>query len=65
VYSGYVQLAKILLLPSKYEIIFLPSKNGIFFNIALAILDFLYCSPFSYRSSNFAIAKVVALKLFA
>ena len=26
---------------------------------------FLYCSPFSYRSSNFAIAKVVALSLFA
>ena len=24
----------------------------------------LYCSPFSYRSSNFAIAKVVALNLF-
>ena len=26
---------------------------------------FLYCSPFSYRSSNFAIAKVIALNLFA
>ena len=26
---------------------------------------FLYCSPFSYRSSNFAIAKVVSLNLFA
>ena len=26
---------------------------------------FLYRSPFSYRSSNFAIAKVVALNLFA
>ena len=26
---------------------------------------FLYCSPFSYRSSNFAIAKVVTLNLFA
>ena len=26
---------------------------------------FLYCSPFSYRSSNFEIAKVVALNLFA
>jgi hypothetical protein len=25
------------------------------------ILAFLYCSPFSYRSSNFAIAKVVAI----
>ena len=26
---------------------------------------FLYCSPFSYRSSTFAIAKVVTLNLFA
>ena len=26
---------------------------------------FLYCSPFTYRSPNFAIAKVVALNLFA
>ena len=29
------------------------------------IQSFLYCSPFSYRSSKFAIAKVVALNLFA
>jgi len=38
------------------------------FNIAIAILDFsllLPCPPFSYCSSNFAIAKVVALNLFA
>ena len=27
----------------------------------ITFLTFLYCSPFSYRSSNFAIAKVVAL----
>ena len=31
----------------------------------LKMVTFLYCSPFSYRSSNFAIAKVVALNLFA
>ena len=45
-----IQSAKILLLPSKCEIIFgnLPK-----------------CSPFSCRSSNFAIAKIVALILFA
>ena len=30
-----------------------------------AILEFLNCSPFSYWSSNFAIAKVVTLNLFA
>ena len=35
-----------------------PLKKEIFFNL-------LYCSPFSYRSSNFVIAKVVALNLFA
>ena len=28
-------------------------------------LTFPYCSPFSYRSPNFAIAKVVTLNLFA
>ena len=49
VFCGIIQLAKILLLPSKCEIIW----------------TFLYCSPFSYHPSNFAIAKVVALNLFA
>ena len=44
----YKQSAKILLLPSKCEMIFVT-----------------LCSPFSYRSSNFAMAKVVALNLFA
>ena len=36
----YVQSAKILLLPPKCEIIFLPFKNGNFSNILIAILDF-------------------------
>ena len=47
-----LQSKKILLLPSKCEI------------IGLQYWTFLYCSPFSYRSSNFAIAKVVTLNLF-
>ena len=33
-------------------------RNNIFY-------PFLYCSPFSYRSSNYAIAKVVTHNLFA
>ena len=38
-----------------------PSKM-----VILPILRFfLYCSPFSFRSFNFAIAKVVALNVFA
>ena len=45
--------------------ILLPFKKGNFSNIAIAILDFLDCYPFSYRSSNFAIAKVFALNLSA
>ena len=43
----------------------LPFKNGNFYNIAIAILDISLLLPFSYRSSNFAIAKVFALYLFA
>ena len=31
----------------------------------LKVATFLYCSPFSYRYSNFAISKVVGLYLFA
>ena len=54
-----------LLLPSKCEIILVPYIKGRFSNSAIAIWDFHSCSPFSYRSSNFAIAKVVALILFA
>ena len=34
-------------------------------NVAIAILDFLYCSPLSNRSFNFSIAKVVDLNFFA
>ena len=61
---GELQSAKILFLPSKCEIIFVTLKNDNFSNIAIAILDFSLLL-FSYRSSNFAIAKVVALNVFA
>ena len=37
-------------------------QNNICYTLKMVI--FLYCSPFSYRSPNFAIAKVVALNLF-
>ena len=46
-----VQSMKILLLPSKCEIIFLPFKNSNFYNIVIA--SFLYCFPYSYRSSDY------------
>ena len=49
----YIQSAKISLLPSKCKIILLPFKNGNFSNIAIATLDFFYCSPFSYCSANY------------
>ena len=42
-----------------------PLKMIIFPILRQQYWTFLYCSPFSYRSSNFAIAKVVALNLFA
>ena len=45
--------------------ILLSFKNNNFYNIVIAILAFLYCFPFSYRSSNFALAKVIALNIFA
>ena len=51
-----IQSAKILLLSSKCEIIFVTLSQ---------YWTFLYCSPFSYTSPNFAIAKVVTLNLFA
>ena len=35
------------------------------FSYNLKMVSFLYCSLFSYRSSNFSIAKVVDLYLFA
>ena len=54
-YPVNIKSAKILLLTSKCEIIFVTFKNG----------NFLYCSPFSYRSFNFAKAKFVAFNLFA
>ena len=60
----YIQSDKILLLSSKYEKICI-FWNVNFFNIAKQNRTFLYCSTFSYRSPNFAIAKVVALNLFA
>ena len=36
-----------------------------YFWCPLKMVIFLNCSPFSYRFSNFAIAKVVALNIFA
>ena len=41
------------------KIIFNSLSKCYLFKIAIVILDFLYCSPFNYRSSNFAPAKVV------
>ena len=48
----------------KCEIIFSPRTNCLFFT-ALAILDFSLLFPIYLCSSNFAIVKVVALKLVA
>ena len=48
-----IQSTKILLLPSKCEIIFLPFKNSNFFNMAIAILDlslFQLCDTKSCRT---------------
>ena len=42
-----------------------PLTMVIFPILRLQYWTFLYYFPFSYRSSNFAIAKVVALKLFS
>jgi hypothetical protein len=42
-----------------------PLKMVIFPILREQYWTFLYCSPFSYRSSNFAIAKVVALPTIA
>ena len=47
--------------PKNMKYFFVTYINSQFPNIAIAILDFLYGSPFRYRSSNFAIAKVVVL----
>ena len=47
-----IQSTKILLLPSKCEIILLPFKNGNFPILRQQYWTFLYCSPFSYGSSN-------------
>ena len=50
-----LQSAKILLLPSKCEIFLVFFKNGNFPNIAIDwfMASFLYCFPYSYRSSNY------------
>ena len=41
-------------------------KNDVMFSaIKLLIFQYCYCSPYSYCSSNFPIAKVVYLYLFA
>ena len=40
-------------------------RNNFCYPLKMVIWTFLYCSPFSYPSSNFPIAKVVALNLFA
>ena len=42
-----IQSTKIFLLPPKYEIIMLPCNHSFF-----QYWTFLFCSPFSYRSSN-------------
>ena len=39
--------------------------NNFCYPLKMVYCTFLYCSLFSYRSSNFAIAKVVALNHFA
>ena len=45
------------------NIIGAPKMRNIFGT--MSICTFLYCSPFSFHFSNFAIAKVVALNIFA
>ena len=55
------QLAKILLVPLKWKYFLVPNQNFKFSNIVISILNY----PFSYCSSYFAEAKVVALNLFA
>ena len=47
------------------NIFWCPIKMDTFTILRQQYLSFRYCSPFSFRSSNFAIAKVVALNLFA
>ena len=47
------------------NIFFYPLKKIIFPIMQQQYWTFLYCTPFSYCSSNFAITKVVALNLFA
>ena len=42
-----------------------PFKIVIFPILQEQYWTYFYCSPISYRSSNFAIAKVVALNIFA
>ena len=63
IFPYVVQSAKILLLPSKCEIFFVTIQKWLFYQYCDSNVE-LFCSPFSYRSSNFAIAKVVALNLF-
>ena len=53
-----LQGGKMILVPPKCKIIFGAISNYSFFNIAIAILDFSLLSSYSYRSSNFAMAKV-------
>ena len=40
-------------------------RNNFCYPLKMAIFPIFYCSPFSYYSPNFAIAKVIALNLFA
>ena len=68
-WPGFIQFTSIIVIKGAYW----KSPNSLFIqflhlsNIAIAIYwTFLYCSPFSYRSSNFAIAKLsLLLLLFA
>ena len=54
----HLQSAKIILMHLNCQIVFE------FTNTAIVILNFLYCSPYSFISSNFAIAKDFGLNLF-
>ena len=55
------QLAKILMVQLKWKYFLVPYQNFEFSHVVISILNY----PFSYCSSNFAEAKVVALNLFA
>ena len=57
-----IQLARIILVHPKCEIIFGTIK---FSRFPLIYFTLFYCLPISYHVSNFPIAEVVAIDLFA